>query len=91
MTIFEELVFKSKPHFGKFARIFFDNGYGASVITGGYSYANPGEYELAVLKGNEKNFELCYDTPITNDVIGWQSPEEITILLNEIKNLPPAA
>lgn len=41
----------------------FDNGYGASVITGGIAYCNETQpYELAVLKRGE----LCYDTPITD-------------------------
>ena len=46
----------------------FDNGYGASVITGGIAYCNEAQpYELAVLEYDE----LCYDTPITDDVIGY--------------------
>ena len=49
----------------------FDNGYGASVISGGlYAYTdkkNP--YELAVIKKNKNNeWFLNYDTEITNNV-----------------------
>ena len=40
-------------------------------------------YELAVLH----NDELCYDTPITDDVLGWQTMEEINKTLKEIEKL----
>lgn len=43
----------------------FENSYGASVIQGGIAYTNSDEWELAVLRCGS----LCYDTPITNDVI----------------------
>ena len=63
----------------------FANGYGASVINGPYSYGgDAGLYELAVLHGEK----LCYSTPITNDVVGWQSPAEVVELLHQIALLP---
>jgi hypothetical protein len=62
----------------------FDNGYGASVIQHEMSYGGTrGFWELAVLKGEE----LCYTTPITSDVIGHQTVEEIELLLQQIKEL----
>lgn len=62
----------------------FANGYGASVITGGIAYCNEGQpYELAVLKDND----LCYDTPITDDVIGYLTSNEVYELLNRIESL----
>ena len=67
----------------------FDNGYGASIVCHDMSYGGPlveGErnlYELAVLH----NDELCYDTPITDDVLGWQTMEEINKVLKEIEKL----
>lgn len=62
----------------------FDNGYGASVITGGIAYCNEAQlYELAVLKDNE----LCYDTPITDDVIGYLTSDEVYDLLDRIEQL----
>jgi hypothetical protein len=62
----------------------FDNGYGASVITGGIAYCNEAQpYELAVLRHGE----LCYDTPITDDVIGYLTSDEVYELLDRIEQL----
>ena len=62
----------------------FDNGYGASVITGGLAYCNEGQpYELAVLKDND----LCYDTPITDNTIGYLTSSEVYDLLDRIEQL----
>lgn len=62
----------------------FDNGYGASVITGCIAYCNEAQpYELAVLKHGE----LCYDTPITDDVLGYLTSNEVYDLLDKIEQL----
>ena len=62
----------------------FSNGYGASVIQSEYSYGHEdGLYELAVLKDGE----LCYDTPITGDIIGYLSADEVTEYLQRIEGL----
>lgn len=62
----------------------FDNGYGVSVITGSFAYCNEFQpYELAVLKHDE----LCYDTPITDDVIGYLTSNEVYDLLDRIEQL----
>ncbi len=60
----------------------FSNGYGASVIGGPFCYGDGvNTFELAVLK-DEK---IVYDTPLTDDVLAWQSEEEIERALKEIK------
>ena len=67
----------------------FENGYGASIVCHDRSYGGPFEigksnlYELAVLYDGH----LCYDTPITSDVLGWQTIEEVNETLNKIKEL----
>ena len=62
----------------------FDNGYGASVIKHDYSYGGKnGLWEIAVLE----NDELCYNTPITEDVIGHLSWENVENILTEIQEL----
>ena len=64
----------------------FDNGYGASVICNQGSYGNTdGLFELAVL---DKNGNLCYDTPITDDVEGYLF-QGVVDILNDIAELEP--
>lgn len=66
----------------------FENGYGASVVRHSFSYGGKkGLWELAVL---DKNGDLCYDTPITSDVIGHLNDPEVDRILEEIKRLPDA-
>ena len=71
------------------ALIFFNNGYGASVIKGYGSYGADDElYELAVIAREEDDtWDLCYDTEITSDVLGHLTKEEVTSLLQEIEAL----
>lgn len=74
------------PNFanGTQKRFTFENGYTLSVITGDGAYCTDGTYEVAVLK----NGELCYDTHITDDVIGYCSPEKVVEILTEVSKLP---
>ena len=69
MKTFNDLDFQPmKFDVGIQALINFDNGYGASVIKSPYSYGgNQDLYELAVIKDDA----ICYDTPITDDVLGY--------------------
>lgn len=64
----------------------FDNGYGASVIDSGYG-SSEGLLELAVT--DAKTGHIVYDTPITGDVLGWLTPEDVEALLAKIAALPP--
>lgn len=70
----------------------FDNHYGASVIKHPGSYGHEEDlWELAVLWFiSDDKWDIEYNTPITDDVIGYQNDEEIRNLLNKIKNLNPA-
>lgn len=62
----------------------FDNKYGASVIKCDYSYGgSEGLFELAVLYDDD----LCYSTPITDDVIGYLTEDEVSALLDSIERL----
>ena len=67
----------------------FDNGYGASVVRyrGPYSF-DEGLYELAVARFDEfDRYEFVYDTPITGDVLGWLTEDQVMQKLKEIEAL----
>lgn len=70
---------------GTRAVVNFDNGFGASVITGERFYTNEEHpYELAVLK----NGEVCYETELTDDVLGYLNEEQVNDYLVKIEALP---
>lgn len=63
----------------------FPNSYGASVIRNEHSYGGEdGLFELAVLDEYEG---ITYSTPITDDVLGWLSEEDVLETLNQIEEL----
>jgi hypothetical protein len=66
---------------------FFKNGYWISIISWPWSYTNKWQFEIAVLKWNKDKRDLCYTTAITDDVIGYLSPEEVKKYEGKIKNL----
>ena len=89
---FEDLEFV--PHTGDrngiAATAYFANGRGASVIRHKKSWGHEeGLYELAVVRGAADGAsKLDMSTPITDDVIGWLTPDDVTALLNRIAELP---
>ena len=87
MKTFNDIEFKTSPmgdDFGIVSRTEFHNGYEVSVVKSEYTYGGKdGLYELAIFKDGE----ICYDTPITNDVIGYLTTEEVTDLMKQIQKL----
>ena len=87
MKTFKDIEFKPNPmgaDFGIVSRTKFDNGYEVSVVNSPYTYGGDmGLYELAIFKDGE----ICYDTPITDDVIGYLKPEDVTELIQKIQKL----
>ena len=87
MKTFKDIVFKTNPmgaDFGIVSRTQFDNGYEVSVVKSPYSYGgDKGLYELAIFKDDE----ICYDTPITNDVLGYLTDKDVTEVLIKIQQL----
>jgi hypothetical protein len=85
MKEFKDLEFKNKKNIdAKHAILEFDNEYGVSVITGGNAYGSTvAPYELAVLKYGD----LCYDTDITSDVIGYLTSDKVTEYMKLIQEL----
>jgi hypothetical protein len=60
----------------------FENGYGASVVKHDSSYGGKqGLYEIAVL---DSTGDLCYSTPITDDVIGFATEDKVLDTLQMI-------
>ena len=81
------IVEEGTKHDGIYTKYQFPNGYGASVVKNSVSYGGKsGLYELAVLDGNS---DLTYDTPITDDVLGYLTLLDVTKHLKEVKNLEP--
>ena len=72
----------------------FPNDYGASVVRfsigslGGSYGAEDGQWELGVLKFDGDDWGLTYETPITNDVIGYLTDDGVVDVLQQIKALP---
>lgn len=89
---FSDLKFKEHPNVPGEKSIhalqFFPNGYGVSVVRfpGSYGYEN-GLYEVAILRGTEDNYDLCYDTPITDDILGHREEEDIENIIQEVQSL----
>jgi len=85
-TVFKELNFESHPMgMGKQCIVQYPNGYGASIVQSEYTYGGKeGLFELAVFG---KDGEISYDTPITDDVLGYLSEEDVEKTLTDIKNL----
>jgi hypothetical protein len=77
---------------GEYAFHIYDNHYGVSVVRGPYTYGGmKGLYELAVvyMAPEDKESQLVYDTPITNDVMGYLTPDNITDVMAQVEALPP--
>ena len=86
MKTFKDLEFKDhigQPYFNQQATITFDNNYGISVINGEHAYCDDDTFEVAVLH----KLEICYTTEFTSDVLGFQTEEDITLLMNKLQQL----
>ena len=84
--VFKELNFQPHPAgMGQQCIVQFPNGYGASIVKGPHTYGgSQGLYELAVFG---KDGGITYDTPITDDVLGYLSEEDVEKTLTDIKSL----
>jgi hypothetical protein len=89
MKKFEDLEFEKIEdapfQIGVKCRMMFENGYGVSVVSHTYSYGGKdGLFEVAVLG---KDGDLTYDTPVTNDVVGYLTEEDVTDVLKQVQEL----
>ena len=85
-TVFKELNFQPHPMgMRQQCIVQFPNGYGASIVKGEHTYGGKeGLYEMAVFG---KDGHISYDTPVTDDVLGYLSEEAVEKTLTDIKNL----
>jgi hypothetical protein len=90
MMTFDDLKFTPRGrHGGVQTKVFFPNGYGASIIQGEHTYGgDEGLYELAVLRGDAGYNYITYTLGSTEDVEGYLTPETVTDLLQRIEALP---
>ena len=88
MKTFKHLTFKKREFGGLQAKMFFKNGYGVSVITGFGAYGNESTpYEVDVIMKSGDGFEICYNTPITDDVIGYCNKKDVTEIMKKVQVL----
>jgi len=99
MSLFDNIKFEPHPiGNGEHGKIFFPNGYGLSAVRFKIptfnespsvyaSYCDDETWEVAILKGTPENWELCYDTKITNDVMGYQTKEDINRTLKKLRRI----
>jgi hypothetical protein len=68
---------------------FFPNGYGVSIVRHNFSYGHErGLWEMAVMKGTEEKHDITYDTPVTNDVMGYLNEDEVNDYVKQVSELP---
>jgi hypothetical protein len=69
-------------------RVTFANGYQASIVRGDWTNgADEGLFEAAVMHDGH----LVYDTPITDDVIGWLDVAGVLEFCEKVAALPQRA
>jgi len=89
---FQDLDFTPHAHNptrGIQAWCYFANGYGASVVRfpGSYGFED-GLFEVTVLSCPDGKWKVCYDTPITGDVLGRLSEQDVDSVLEQVESLP---
>ena len=72
---------KSKRHVE-----FYNNGYGISIVP---DINNSTLYQVAVLVGTEEEYDICLDTPITDDVIEGLTIFQAHEIAKQISELEP--
>ena len=68
----------------------FDNGYGVSIVPHDVSYGQEDDlFELGVVTfDDDGKFSLTYNTPITSDVLGYLTLDDVKQRAAEVMALP---
>tara|TARA_R100000458_G_C8247271_1_gene224911 strand:+ start:294 stop:770 length:477 start_codon:yes stop_codon:yes gene_type:complete len=75
----------SSPAAKRQGKWYFDNDYAVSVIQSSMIYSN---YEIGIMKKNlDGEYDMCYTTPITNDVIPCDTEDEVTQIMQKVEAL----
>ena len=85
--IFKDLKFVPTEPFldGIKSLLHFENGYGVSVVKHKYSYGNgKGLYEMAIMN---KDNDIVYNTPITEDVLGYLTEDDVSNYMIKVQKL----
>jgi hypothetical protein len=69
-------------------REFYTNGYGVSIVP---DIDNSMLFEVAVLIGSETDYDICYETAITDDVIKGLTILQAHEIAKQISELDPGA
>ena len=69
-------------------REFYANGFGVSIVP---DIDNSTLYEIAVLVGSETDYDICYETSITDDVIKGLTLLQAHEIAKQISELGPGA
>lgn len=84
----EELESRIKYSASNRYREFYTNGYGVSIVP---DIDNSTLFEVAVLIGSETDYDICYETEITDDVIKGQTLLKAHDIAKQISELDPGA
>lgn len=96
MKTFKDFQFVPHPTGpGLSGKLFFPNGYGISCVRflmydgryGSYT-ANEQQWECAILKGTAEKWDICYTTPLGDDMFGWLIESGVNDLMAQIQELP---
>ena len=93
---FHNIKFKPSNIKGFDSKTHFDNGLTLSVVCGSFTYCTPREdlssvnqylsFEIGVWDENEDWVTKQFFNGITDDVVGWQSRDDINDLMTRISN-----
>lgn len=65
------------------AIVTFPNGYGIDFVVGFGSYG----LEAAIITHDDDDWDICYDSPITDDVLGYLNLDDVSKLLKRVSEL----